>query len=72
LDHSYDLPWYIVRKTVAGEDVLQFEHLAGDLSALLKIQCLLIDRASRFLPVKNQADVPEVQALIQKKYADIL
>lgn len=72
LNQSFELPWYIVRKTVNGEAVLQFEHLAGDLSAALSIQCLLIDRAARFLPVKNQSDVPMVQALIRKKYADLI
>lgn len=67
-----DLPWYVVRKTVEGEAVLQFEHLAGDLSAQLEILCLQIDRDERFLPVKTQQDVETVLPLIRRKYGHLL
>lgn len=72
LDRDFDLPWYVVSKNVRGQAILQFEHLAGDLSRELKTQCLLIDREARFLPVKQQADVPLVQDLIRQKYGHLL
>ncbi len=72
LDRDFDLPWYVVSKNVRGQDILQFEHLAGDLSRELKIQCLFIARESRFLPVKKQEDVPKVQDLITQKYGHLL
>lgn len=72
LNRDFNLPWYVVRKTVDGEAVLQFEHLAGDLSAFLKLLCVETHRAERFLPVKKRTDVPQVQALIRRKYAHLL
>lgn len=62
-----DLPWYVVDKKVDGETVIQFEHLAGDLSCHLSSGYLQIDRDERFIPVKSQADVPEAQAKIRQK-----
>lgn len=67
LAQPFDLPWYVVDKKVDGETVIQFEHLAGDLSCHLKTGYLEIDRDERFIPVKSQADVPEAQAKIRQK-----
>jgi len=72
LQRELHLPWYVVKKSVAGESVLQFEHLAGDLSRELSLCCVQIDRASRFLPVKQQSDVPGIQPLLRQKYAHLL
>lgn len=63
-----DLPWYVVEKTVDGEPVIQFEHLAGDLSRTLQVGLLAVERDERFIPVKSQADVTTAQALIRRKY----
>ncbi len=67
LDRDFDLPWYIVEKSVEGQAVIQFEHLAGDLSCDLETRFLAVDRDDRFIPVKSQADVPEAQARIARK-----
>lgn len=67
LKQPFDLPWYVVDKNVDGQTVIQFEHLAGDLSCHLKTGYLEIDRDERFIPVKSQADVPEAQAKIRHK-----
>jgi UTP--glucose-1-phosphate uridylyltransferase len=64
-----DLPWYVVEKTVNGEKVIQFEHLAGDLSTVLNTQFIRVVREERFLPVKTPADVPGVAAILQRRWA---
>lgn len=72
LEQRFHLPWYVVSKKAGGETVLQFEHLAGDLSRELSLQCLLVNRDERFLPVKQLEDAPVVAPLIRQKYADLL
>lgn len=72
LDREFQLPWYVVKKTVDGEAVLQFEHLAGDLSRELSEQVLLVEREERFLPVKQLEDAPTVEPLIRKKYSHLI
>ncbi len=67
LKRPCDLPWYVVDKKVDGETVIQFEHLAGDLSCHLSSGYLEIDRDERFIPVKSQSDVPEAQGKIRQK-----
>lgn len=68
LDRDFALPWYVVEKKVDGEPVIQFEHLAGDLSACLTTRFLRVDREARFLPVKNVDDVPGVQAILARRW----
>lgn len=63
-----DLPWYVVEKQVDGHKVVQFEHLAGDLSAVLDARYVRVEREERFLPVKNVEDVPGVQAILARKW----
>ena len=53
---------------MAGEKVLQFEHLAGDLSAQLEILCVKIERETRFLPVKKQSDTATIQPFLESKF----
>lgn len=62
-----DLPWYLVEKKVEGMTVIQFEHLAGDLSVFLDTGFIQVDRDERFIPVKSRADVPAAQELIRRK-----
>lgn len=71
LDRDFDLPWYVVHKQVEGHPVIQFEHLAGDLSRELATAYLVVDRDDRFIPVKSQSDVPVAQQLIAAKAAKI-
>jgi UTP--glucose-1-phosphate uridylyltransferase len=72
LDRDFDLPWYVVEKKVDGTPVIQFEHLAGDLSVFLETGFLRVDRDERFLPVKNVEDVPTVQAILAKRWPEKL
>ena len=67
LDREIELPWRVIRKKVLGKDVLQFETVSGEASALvderrrpvLKTEFVRVARAdpasSRFEPIK----VPE-------------
>lgn len=68
LRRDFALPWYVVEKIVHGEKVVQFEHLAGDLSLFLTTQFLRVAREERFLPVKNVGDVPGVQAILARRW----
>lgn len=68
LARGVELPWYVVEKKVDGQKVIQFEHLAGDLSAVLEARYLRVDREERFLPVKNVEDVPGVQAILARRW----
>lgn len=67
LTRPTDLPWYLVEKKVDEQPIIQFEHLAGDLSRTLRVGLLLIERDERFIPVKSQDDVPVAQELIRRK-----
>lgn len=71
LQQTFPLPWYLVEKKVDGKSVLQFEHLAGDLSRFLPIQAVLVERDDRFLPVKQLEDVSKVHPLIARKFAHL-
>lgn len=68
LARELELPWYVVEKKVDGQKVIQFEHLAGDLSAVLPARYVRVDREERFLPVKNVEDVPGVQAILARRW----
>ncbi len=59
LKKNFELPWYIVNKQVDGETVVQFEHLAGDMTGFLDTDFIRIDRAARFYPVKRPRDLDE-------------
>jgi UTP--glucose-1-phosphate uridylyltransferase len=68
LGADFELPWYVVEKKVEGQPVIQFEHLAGDLSTVLTTHFVRIEREERFLPVKNVTDVPGVQAILARRW----
>lgn len=60
LDQDFDLTWFIVEKTVSGNTAIQFERLAGELSAFLDARFLEVPRrgeGSRFLPIKRREDL---------------
>lgn len=71
LQRDVELPWYLVEKKVEDQTVIQFEHLAGDLSVFLDTGFLQVDRDERFIPVKSQGDVPAAQELIRRKRATL-
>ncbi|MDB5097013.1 MAG: UTP--glucose-phosphate uridylyltransferase [Cyanobacteria bacterium RYN_339] len=68
LGDDFELPWYVVEKKVDGQIVIQFEHLAGDLSTVLSAHFVRVDREERFLPVKNVTDVPGVQEILGRRW----
>ena len=60
LDRDFELTWFMVTKMVDGDEVVQFERLAGELSAFLKSQFLAVPREgarSRFLAIKRPEDL---------------
>lgn len=69
LDRDFDLTWFVVEKTVKGKKAIQFERLAGQLSAFLKTQFLEVPRRgpkSRFLPIKRRADLEENRSFLRE------
>lgn len=60
LEHKADLTWFVVEKSVSARPAIQFERLAGELSAVLKTEILQVPstgEASRFEPVKRREDL---------------
>ncbi|MFW6134096.1 MAG: UTP--glucose-1-phosphate uridylyltransferase [Elusimicrobiota bacterium] len=57
LNKDFELPWYVVKKEVNGEKVIQFERLAGDLTKFLNSKYLKVPRSKRFFPVKRPEDL---------------
>jgi len=70
IDRDFDLPYYRVEKQVDGAKVIQFERLAGELTALLPTRFVRVEREgpdTRFLPVKD----PEELARQRPAIADV-
>ena len=68
LDQQFDLTWFIVEKEVGGRRAIQFERLAGELSAFLKTRFLQVPRkgkGSRFLPIKRREDLERNREFLQ-------
>ena len=71
LDRDFDLGWYYVEKTVDGRPAVQIEHLIGELTAHLSTTFLRVrrdGRATRFLPVKEPADLAAARSAIAEMY----
>lgn len=67
LDRDFALPYYRVEKTVDGEKVIQFERLAGELTAFLSSRFIRVPRDGadcRFLPVKDPQEHERQRTLI--------
>ena len=59
---AFPLQWFLVEKSVDGQPAIQFERLAGELSAFLPTRFVAVPRdgeASRFLPIKVPADLEQ-------------
>ena len=72
LSGSVDLTWLVVEKSVEDQRVVQFERLYHELSAWVPTTFLVVPRhgaTSRFLPVKEPADLAGVQPLLRKMLA---
>jgi UTP--glucose-1-phosphate uridylyltransferase len=72
IDRDFPLSWFVVRKKVAGQEAIQFEHLVGELTAFASTQCLHVDREGldgRFQPVKDPEElarrVPRIEAMLR-------
>ncbi len=57
LKKKVELPWYLVKKKINDETVVQFEHICGDLTKLLDSGFIKVSRKDRFLPVKRPEDL---------------
>jgi UTP--glucose-1-phosphate uridylyltransferase len=66
LENKFQLPWYVVKKKVDGEDVIQFEHLAGDLTKFLETSFLKVPRNERFFPIKRPEDLEKNKEDLKK------
>jgi UTP--glucose-1-phosphate uridylyltransferase len=71
IDRDFPLTWFVVRKKVGGAEVIQFEHLVGELSAHLSSVALEVPRESnigRFQPVKDPEELelrkPAIEAIL--------
>ena len=72
LAEPIELTWLVVEKTVDDQPVVQFERLYHELSAHVPTTFLLVPRhgpRGRFLPVKEPADLEEVQPLLRELLA---
>ncbi|TXD32194.1 hypothetical protein FRC96_18485 [Lujinxingia vulgaris] len=73
LDRAFDLTWFLVRKQVEGQQVVQFERLAGELSAHLKTRFVEVARTgarSRFLPIKRREDLRDHRQFLAEVVGD--
>lgn len=60
LDRAFPLDWFAVQKTVDGRPAIQFERLAGQLSAFLGTRAIEVARTGpdgRFLPAKDPQEL---------------
>ena len=71
IDRDFELDWFLVRRKVDGEEVIQPERLLGQVTAFLSAQFLVVprhDRDGRFLPVKDREELrlrmPEIRQLL--------
>jgi UTP--glucose-1-phosphate uridylyltransferase len=74
LDRDFPLTWFVVRKNVDGRQAIQFEHLAGELSAFVSCRCIEVARSGddgRFQPVKDPDELdrrrPEIERVLRAR-----
>jgi len=75
LAEPVDLTWLVVEKQVEGRTAVQFERVYHELSAHVSTTFLIVPRQGargRFLPVKEPADLAEVQPLLREMLAGSL
>ncbi len=68
LQRDYDLTWFVVEKMISQSPAIQFERLAGELSAFMKADFLVVPRSSarsRFLPIKTREDLTQHRDFIR-------
>lgn len=74
LQRRFPLTWFAVQKKVGDQPVVQFERLAGELTAFLDARYLLVPRSgpeARFLPVKDPDELqrrrPAIEAALRAR-----
>jgi UTP--glucose-1-phosphate uridylyltransferase len=74
IDRDFDLTYFLVEKLVAGQKVIQFERLVGELTAFLPTRFLEVERGGadgRFQPAKDPEELarraPEIEALLRAR-----
>jgi UTP--glucose-1-phosphate uridylyltransferase len=74
IDRDFALTWFLVRKRVEGHEVVQFEHLVGELTAFLSCACLEVPRRGtqgRFQPAKDPEELaqrlPDIEAILRAR-----
>ena len=72
IDRDFALDWFLVRRKVDGQEVVQPERLLGQVTARLPTQFLVVPRhgrEGRFLPVKDREELatrmPEIRELLR-------
>lgn len=66
LKKDFSLPWYIIKKKVEGRTVVQFEHLAGDMTGFLTATFINVPRNERFYPIKRPEDLKKNKDNLRK------
>ncbi|MBI5367363.1 MAG: UTP--glucose-1-phosphate uridylyltransferase [Planctomycetes bacterium] len=69
LDRDFPLDQFCVKKKVDDRDAIQFERLAGQLSAFLETGCIEVPRAGpdgRFLPAKDAEEITARRAQFEE------
>lgn len=59
---NFDLSWFVVHKNVQGREALQFERLAGQISAYSTSSCRRVPREgphNRFSPIKDRTTLEQ-------------
>lgn len=80
LDRSFPLNWFMVTKHVEGRKAIQFERLAGQLSAFLSCTIVAVERdgsGSRFSPIKDRPTLDRereriVRTLIAREFLPMI
>ncbi|MFW6050415.1 MAG: UTP--glucose-1-phosphate uridylyltransferase [Myxococcota bacterium] len=74
IDRDFPLTWFAVTKKVDGHEVIQFEHLVGELTAFLPSRFLRVERHgpdARFQPVKDPEELqsrrPEIEQALRAR-----
>lgn len=74
IDRDFPLTWFAVTKKVGDREVVQFEHLVGELTAFLPTAFLRVERHgpdARFQPVKDPDELelrrPEIEEALRAR-----
>lgn len=71
LDQDFPMSWYVVHKEAAGDPVVQFERLIGQLSWFLPTEWVQVSR-ERFRPVKTPEDLEALQPVLRAMFGTTL